>query len=266
MKFSAGRKTKASNAKVEQLAETCGAVSCPAGLRVVVRHRLRSGLSEPADRHGGAIRRRRHVRRHGPHHRGAHERTPAQTVVVSRTRRARGGIVGVNRVDRRRRPDGYTILLGIDRHARLQPDDLQEAPLRRRSTTSLPVTLFSEQPMVLEARKDLSANTIPGVRRAGEAATAPRCSFGSAGVGLHHPPRVLRCSYSTRAGVNATHVPYRGSAPAIERSDRRPDRLSSAATSRCRDRADQRQAGRKRSRCYRRRRTPLMPELADRAR
>ena len=70
-----------------------------------------------------------------------------------------GGIIGVNRVINAT-PDGYTILLGtVGTHAynqwiykKLRYDAINDFT---------PVTRFSEQPMVLESRKDLAANTIP---------------------------------------------------------------------------------------------------------
>src|SRR3954462_10157034 len=81
-----------------------------------------------------------------------------QQVVVENSTGA-GGIIGVNRVVNAA-PDGYTILLGTSgTHA------YNQWIYKKRRYDALndftPVTLFSEQPMVLEARKDLPANTIP---------------------------------------------------------------------------------------------------------
>ena len=68
-----------------------------------------------------------------------------------------GGIIGVNRVVTAK-PDGYTLLLGtVGTHA------YNQTIYRKRRYDAIsdftPVALFSEQPMVLEARKDLPANT-----------------------------------------------------------------------------------------------------------
>src|SRR5882672_5226729 len=81
-----------------------------------------------------------------------------QQVVVENTTGA-GGIIGVNRVIAAA-PDGYTILLGsTGTHA------YNQTIYKKRRYDAVgdftPVTLFSEQPMVLEARKDLPASTIP---------------------------------------------------------------------------------------------------------
>ena len=131
-----------------------------------------------------------------------------QQVVVENTTGA-GGIIGVNRVINAT-PDGYTILLGtVGTHAYNQ----WIYKKRRYDATNdfTPVTLFSEQPMVLEARNGLAANTIPEfvalLKKDGG-----KMQFGSAGAGT---TTHLACALlNSVIGINVTHVPYRGSAPA----------------------------------------------------
>src|SRR3954466_14955871 len=131
-----------------------------------------------------------------------------QQIVVENTTGA-GGIIGVNRVVNAA-PDGYTILLGsTGTHA------YNQTSYKKRRYDAVndftPVTLWSEQPMVLEARKDLPANTIPEFAALLKANGA-KMQFGSAGAGS---TTHLACSLLNSAiGVNVTHVPYRGSAPA----------------------------------------------------
>jgi len=131
-----------------------------------------------------------------------------QQVVVENTTGA-GGIIGVNRVINAT-PDGYTVLLGtVGTHA------YNQWIYKKRRYDAIndlaPVTLFSEQPMVLEARKDLAANTIPefvALLKTGGA----KMQFGSAGAGT---TTHLACALlNSVIGVQVTHVPYRGSAPA----------------------------------------------------
>src|SRR6478735_6724934 len=120
-----------------------------------------------------------------------------------------GGIVGVTRVINAA-SDGYTLLFGtVGTHA------YNQWIYKKRRYDAIndftPVTLFSEQPMVLEARKDLTANTIPEfvtlLKTRGD-----KMQFGSAGAGT---TTHLACSLlNSVIGVNVTHVPYRGSAPA----------------------------------------------------
>ena len=131
-----------------------------------------------------------------------------QQIVVENTTGA-GGIIGVNRVVNAA-PDGYTILLGsTGTHA------YNQTIYKKRRYDAIsdftPVTLFSEQPMVLEARKDLPASTIPEFAALLKANSA-KMQFGSAGAGS---TTHLACSLlNSTIGVNVTHVPYRGSAPA----------------------------------------------------
>ena len=131
-----------------------------------------------------------------------------QTVIVENTTGA-GGIVGVNRVISAK-PDGYTFLLGtVGTHA------YNQTIYKKRRYDAIndfaPVALFSEQPMVLEVRKDLPANTFAEfaalLKRDGA-----KMQYGSAGAGS---TTHLACSLlNARIGANVTHVPYRGSAPA----------------------------------------------------
>ena len=131
-----------------------------------------------------------------------------QQIVVENTTGA-GGIIGVNRVVNAT-PDGYTILLGTSgTHA------YNQWIYKKRRYDAIndftPVTLFSEQPMVLEARKDLAANTIPEFVALLKSSGA-KMQFGSAGAGT---TTHLACALlNSTIGVKVTHVPYRGSAPA----------------------------------------------------
>src|SRR5262245_6642577 len=131
-----------------------------------------------------------------------------QAVVVENVTGA-GGIAGVKRVSAAA-PDGYTMLLGtVGTHAYNQT--IYKTRRYDAVTDFTPVTLFSEQPMVLEARKDLAANSLPEFIALLKANGA-KMQYGSAGVGS---TTHLACSLlNARIGVTIAHVPYRGSAPA----------------------------------------------------
>jgi tripartite-type tricarboxylate transporter receptor subunit TctC len=131
-----------------------------------------------------------------------------QQVIVENTTGA-GGVIGVIRVVNAA-PDGYTLLLGsTGTHA------YNQTIYKKRRYDAVndftPVTLWSEQPMVLEARKDLPANTIPEFAALLKSNGA-KMQFGSAGAGS---TTHLACSLlNSVIGVEVTHVPYRGSGPA----------------------------------------------------
>jgi tripartite-type tricarboxylate transporter receptor subunit TctC len=131
-----------------------------------------------------------------------------QSVIVENTTGA-GGIIGVTRVINAA-PDGYTLLFGsVGTHA------YNQTIYKKRRYDAVndftPVALFSDQPMVLEARKDLPANNLQEfialLKKDGD-----KMKYGSAGAGS---TTHLGCYLlNARIGVNVTHVPYRGSAPA----------------------------------------------------
>src|SRR5262249_18327632 len=131
-----------------------------------------------------------------------------QPVIVENTTGA-GGIIGVNRVVNAA-PDGYTLLLGsTGTHAYNQT--IYKKRLYDAINDFTPVALFSEQPMVLEVRKDLPANTFQEFSALVKA-SPEKFKYGPAGAGT---ATHLGCSLlNSRLGVNVTHVPYRGSAPA----------------------------------------------------
>jgi len=177
-----------------------------------------------------------------------------QPIVVENVAGA-GGIIGVQHVANAR-PDGYTLLLGtVGTHA------YNQAIYRKRRYDAVndltPVTLFSDQPMVLEGRKDLPANNLTEfialLKQNGR-----KMQYGSAGVGS---TTHLACALlNARIGVDVTHVPYRGGAPAAN------DLIGGHIDYMCGNLgASVERAAAKQSKplaLLSRDRTPLMPELA----
>jgi tripartite-type tricarboxylate transporter receptor subunit TctC len=131
-----------------------------------------------------------------------------QQVLVENTTGA-AGIIGVNRVANAA-PDGYTFLLGsIGTHAYNQT--IYKKPRYNTVTDFVPVALFAEQPMVLNARKDIPAGSLAEFIAYAKA-NSGKLQFGSAGAGT---TTHLGCVLLNAAiGVNVTHVPYRGGGPA----------------------------------------------------
>jgi tripartite-type tricarboxylate transporter receptor subunit TctC len=132
-----------------------------------------------------------------------------QQVIVENVGAA-AGIVGTNRVARAS-PDGDVFLLGsIGTHAYNQT--LYKKLPYNAATDFAPVALFAEQPMVLLTRKDFPANSLQEFIAYAKANGA-KLQYGSAGVGS---TTHLACALlNAKAGIDITHVPYRGGGPAM---------------------------------------------------
>jgi len=122
-----------------------------------------------------------------------------------------GGMTGANRV-KVAPPDGYQMVLGtVGTHAQVQ--NLIAKPLYDAATDFAPVALLAEVPLVLIVRKDLPVSNIKEFVEYTKK-NQDKMSFASSGVGAAvHLGTVL---LNSAIGVTVTHVPYRGSAPAMQ--------------------------------------------------
>lgn len=132
-----------------------------------------------------------------------------QSVIVENKSGA-NSIIGTNYVARSK-PDGYTALLGTTAnasnatlHKSLPYDSLKDIS---------PVTPIALTPYFLIARGDLSANSVQDVvelarKRPGE------ITFASSGIG--GTPHLTGEMFAYRTGTKLLHVPYRGTAPALQ--------------------------------------------------
>lgn len=122
-----------------------------------------------------------------------------------------GGMTGTARVAKAA-PDGYQFLLGSTGNmAQLQ--SLAKNPPYNAATDFAPVVLIAEAPLVLIVRKDLPANNLQTFIVHAKANKA-KMQFGSAGVGS--TPHLACALLNAAIGINVTHIPYRGSAPAMQ--------------------------------------------------
>jgi tripartite-type tricarboxylate transporter receptor subunit TctC len=130
-----------------------------------------------------------------------------QQVIVENVGAA-AGIVGTNRVAKAT-PDGYQFLFGsVGTHAYNQT--LYKKLPYNAATDFAPIALIVEQPMVLLVRKDFPANTLQEFIAYVKANSA-KLQYGSAGVGS---TTHLSCALlNSAAGLDITHVPYRGGGP-----------------------------------------------------
>src|SRR6516164_11362564 len=122
-----------------------------------------------------------------------------------------GGMNGAQRVALAD-PDGYEVLLGtVGTQAYNQT--LYKKPLYNANDDFAPVVLIAEQPLVLVVNKDFPVDSLNSFADYVKT-NAAKLSFGSGGSGsATHLGCIL---LDTAIGVNVQHVPYRGSAPALQ--------------------------------------------------
>ena len=122
-----------------------------------------------------------------------------------------GGMLGGARVARAA-PDGYQFVLGnMGTHAANQT--LYKTPLYNAASDFAPVTLIAETPLLLLTRTNFPADNLPqfvAYARANQA----KMQFGSGGAGSASHLACLLINLAI--GINVTHVPYRGAAPAMQ--------------------------------------------------
>ncbi|MEA2964819.1 MAG: putative tricarboxylic transport rane protein, partial [Alphaproteobacteria bacterium] len=122
-----------------------------------------------------------------------------------------GGMVGSARVAKAA-PDGYQFVLGnTGTHAVNQ--SLYQKPLYNAVTDFAPVALVAQQPTVLIVRADLPVGNFRDFVNYAQQ-NQGRMQYGSGGTGsaVH-----LACALlNAAAGVEITHVPFRGNAPAMQ--------------------------------------------------
>jgi tripartite-type tricarboxylate transporter receptor subunit TctC len=133
-----------------------------------------------------------------------------QQVIVENVGGA-GGMTGSARVAQSA-PDGYTFVLGtVGTHA--QGQTLYKKPLYNAATDFAPVALIAQVPIVLITRKDLPVNDFKEFVAYAQA-NQGKMQYGSAGAGSATHLGCVLLNYVI--GVNITHVPYRGTGPAMQ--------------------------------------------------
>jgi len=133
-----------------------------------------------------------------------------QQVVVENVNGA-GGMTGSARVANAA-PDGYQFVLAtVGTHA--QGQTLYKYPLYNAVTDFTPVILIANIPLVLIARKDLPVSNFKEFVAYAKQNQA-KMQFGSAGTGSATHLGCVLMNYLI--GVNITHIPYRGTGPAMQ--------------------------------------------------
>lgn len=132
-----------------------------------------------------------------------------QTIVVDN--RPGGATSPANTAAAAARPDGYTLLMGSPTLAinpALQPGLTPQEPRR----VLVPIAVGYRSPQVLHVHPSVPATTLAEFI-AYTKANPGRVNYGSSGIGsVNHLAMELLCN---RAGLEMTHIPYRGGAPAL---------------------------------------------------
>jgi tripartite-type tricarboxylate transporter receptor subunit TctC len=134
-----------------------------------------------------------------------------QQVIVENVSAGAGGMIGAARVAKAA-PDGYQVLLGHTGTHSYNPT-LYKRPMYNAVTDFEPVAMVYGSAKVLIAGKDLPANTLAEFI-AYVKVNRVKLQYGSGGAGSEsHISCVL---LNARTGLDVTHVPYRGVAPALQ--------------------------------------------------
>jgi tripartite-type tricarboxylate transporter receptor subunit TctC len=133
-----------------------------------------------------------------------------QQIVVENVGGA-GGMTGAKRVADAA-PGGYTFLLGTV-GTQAQSQTLYKHPLYNAVADFTPVALIAEVPIVLIVRKDLPVSNLAQFIVYAKA-NQGQMQFGSAGAGSATHLGCVLLNYLL--GVDVTHVPYRGTGPAMQ--------------------------------------------------
>jgi tripartite-type tricarboxylate transporter receptor subunit TctC len=131
-----------------------------------------------------------------------------QPVVVD-NRPGAGGIIGVDYAARSA-PDGHTILI-MDPAIVINPSMQEKVPYDLKKDLRT-VAVIGSSPLVLVVNPSVPANTLSELVDYARA-NPGKLNFVSAGIGT--TPHMAGELLKLRAGINMTHVPYKGSGPAM---------------------------------------------------
>jgi tripartite-type tricarboxylate transporter receptor subunit TctC len=123
-----------------------------------------------------------------------------------------GGMTGANRVAKGT-PDGYTFLLGGSATMTTVPALNGKKNLYNPLTDFEHVIQFADSARILIARKDFPANSLKDFVAYAKANT-DKLQYGSSGAGAG--AHICALLLDQAMGVKVTHVPYRGSGPAMQ--------------------------------------------------
>jgi tripartite-type tricarboxylate transporter receptor subunit TctC len=122
-----------------------------------------------------------------------------------------GGIIGASQASKAS-PDGYTLLAGSPGPVTIMPVISSKPVPYDAEKDFLPITLIADSPGGMTVGKNSPYKSVQEVIAAAKASPG-KITCGSSGIGAFSH---LNCELlKSLAGVNVTHVPYRGAAPAM---------------------------------------------------
>jgi tripartite-type tricarboxylate transporter receptor subunit TctC len=131
-----------------------------------------------------------------------------QNVVID-NRPGAGGIIGIETASKAA-GDGYTLLI-MDPAIVINPSLLARVPYDINKDL-IPTTILSSSPLVLAISAKVAANTVQELVNLARSQPG-KLSFASAGIGT--TPHMAGEMFKARIQQNITHVPYKGSGPAM---------------------------------------------------
>ncbi len=132
-----------------------------------------------------------------------------QSFVVE-NRLGAGGVIAANSVAKAT-PDGYTLFVGASTQLAIQVTLHKTLPYDPAADFA-PIALLASVPFVLIVNPTLPVHSVADLIKLAKEKPG-QLTFGSSGVG--GPPHLFTELLETMTGIKMTHVPYKGSAPAL---------------------------------------------------